>query len=291
MSLIAITFETESQKAKAVQLAAELGLPLITPEVQDYDFWLVVTPVHLELRDQRSPTSKSIFIDFLAGKSGYRFQHVSKKNELLAKAVGLKAGYLPYVLDLTAGLGQDAFILAALGCEVEMVERSPIVAALLMDALTRVRQDKRGSELEISLHFSQAIDFIDNLFCMNSRQPDVVYLDPMYPERSKSALGKKEMRILHAIVGADEDASELLQAALKVAKKRVVVKRPKLADSLAGLKPDIIYSHGKSSRFDVYLVANHKVDVVELKGCLPKPKIKASLKAMRDAIRQCGAQQ
>lgn len=251
---IAITYELEAEQDKALQLAQKLHLPVITTQIQKYDFLLVVTPEHLELRDLRVEHTKPLFIDFLAGKSRHRLQNLGKKNELIAKAVGMKSGYCPSVLDATAGMGQDAFVLAALGAKVQMLERSPIIAALLSDALTRLKQSSLGAKLHLELTFTQSFDFINNLFYIETARPDVIYLDPMYPERTKSALGKKEMRILHEIVGEDVDADKLLEIALKVAKKRVVVKRPKLAPPLGNRKPDLVYSKGKSSRFDTYLL-------------------------------------
>ena len=87
----------------------------------------------------------------------------------------------------------------------------------------------------------------------DSERPDVVYLDPMFPERTKHALVKKEMRLFRDVVGDDMDADALMELALEVARKRVVVKRPRKADSVAGRKPGYQLL-GKSSRFDVYPV-------------------------------------
>lgn len=86
-----------------------------------------------------------------------------------------------------------------------------------------------------------------------ARHPAVVYLDPMYPHRSKSALVKKEMRILRILVGDDEDSAKLLTSALQVANKRVVVKRPAYAPPLTGLEPNLVFKT-KNNRFDVYLI-------------------------------------
>jgi 16S rRNA (guanine1516-N2)-methyltransferase len=83
-------------------------------------------------------------------------------------------------------------------------------------------------------------------------RPDVVYLDPMYPHRSKSALVKKEMRYARAIVGDDEEAPALLATALKTAKERVVVKRPRSAKPLAGPKPTVAIE-SKNTRYDIYV--------------------------------------
>lgn len=202
---------------------------------------LVFTDERLELRKLTTARQKPLYVDFLHGKLAHRRKYGGGKSQLIAKAVGAKKGLK--ILDATAGLGEDAFVLACLECEMTLLERSPIIAALLEDGLRRANMDMK-------LIVADAIFYMLNL--LEKMRPDVVYLDPMYPERTKPALGKKEMRILREIVGEDLDATELLQAALKVARKRVVVKRPRLAHQIPGPKPDLVFK-GKSSRFDVYL--------------------------------------
>jgi 16S rRNA (guanine1516-N2)-methyltransferase len=184
----------------------------------------------------------------------YRIKHGGGRSQALARAVGLKKGWQPTVIDATAGFGRDGFILACLGCHVHMLERSPILAALLEDALQRAIESGQVSEIiKKRLRFTEtdSIDFLQKL--QQEDYPDVIYLDPMYPVRTKSSLVKKEMRILRGLAGNDKDANELLTIALACARKRVVVKRPRLAPTLSGWAP----SHqitGKTSRFDVYLV-------------------------------------
>ncbi len=202
---------------------------------------LIFTGERLELREVTKARQKPLYVDFLHGKLAHRRKYGGGKSQLIAKAVGTKKGLR--VLDATAGLGEDAFVLACLGCEMILLERSPIIAALLEDGLKR-------ANIDMKLIVTDAISYMRNI--PEEMRPDVVYLDPMYPERTKSALGKKEMRILREIVGEDLDASELLQAALKAARNRVVVKRPRLAPQIPGPKPDLVFK-GKSSRFDVYL--------------------------------------
>jgi 16S rRNA (guanine1516-N2)-methyltransferase len=152
------------------------------------------------------------------------------------------------VLDATAGLGRDGFVLASLGCCVQCIERSAIIAALLQDGIDRL---KLSETIKMSLIVADANDYMRHL--PEAEYPDVVYLDPMYPVRTKSALVKKELRILRDIVGEDQDSNQLLHSALRIAKKRVVVKRPLPAPLLDNaIKPSVVYK-GKTSRFDVYL--------------------------------------
>jgi 16S rRNA (guanine1516-N2)-methyltransferase len=159
-------------------------------------------------------------------------------------------------MDATAGLGRDAFVLACHGCKVMMLERNPVIAALLADGLERAESDPEIGAMVRERMILQRGDSLTEL----TRLPpelysEVVYLDPMYPHRGKSALVKKEMRLLRALVGDDEDSGQLLTAALKVAGKRVVVKRPATAPPLPGPKPDLDFKT-KSHRFDIYLTKN-----------------------------------
>ena len=98
---------------------------------------LVLTPEHLELRKRDEPKLGGIFVDFVGGAMAHRRKFGGGRGEAVAKAVGIKGDYLPDVVDATAGLGRDAFVLASVGCRVRMLERNPVVAALLDDGLAR----------------------------------------------------------------------------------------------------------------------------------------------------------
>lgn len=188
---------------------------------------------------------------FEGGKSEHRRKFGGGKGQLIAKAVGLKSGVYPHILDATAGLGKDAYVLASLGCSVTMVERSPVVAELLASALNHVAS---GEVAEICARMS-LIESDAQLWLTNQHEAvaDVIYLDPMYPHREKSSLVKKEMRIFQDLVGGDTDSSLLLQTALSKARYRVVVKRPRKGDALEGPKPTLQLS-GKSTRYDIYTI-------------------------------------
>lgn len=211
---------------------------------------LVLTPENLQLRKMDEPKLGGIFVDFVSGAMAHRRKFGGGRGEAVAKAVGIKKDYLPDVIDATAGLGRDAFVLAALGCHVRMLERHPVVAALLDDGLQRGYQDVEIGEWlkqRMSLIHASSITALADI----ESPPDVIYLDPMYPHRQKSALVKKEMRVFQSLVGADDDADALLAPALALAKRRVVVKRPDYAEPLAGQKaPSAVTT--KSHRFDIY---------------------------------------
>ncbi|WP_442871218.1 class I SAM-dependent methyltransferase [Agarivorans sp. 3_MG-2023] len=213
-------------------------------------FCLILDGDSLRLRWCDEAKLGDISVDFLAGRAAHRRQYGGA--EAVSKAVGVKRGQRPSVIDGTAGLGRDAFVLANLGCQVTMLERSPWVAALLADGLRRAEADSTiggwVSERMSLIHASSINDL-----SQHQLQADVVYLDPMYPHRKKSAQVKKEMRIFQHLVGADVDADLLLEQAFAVAAKRVVVKRPNYAEPLAG-KAAQNHLETKTHRFDIYSI-------------------------------------
>ena len=243
---IGLVDETGAGNGALSQLATRWGLK----QDETAPLALVLTSAHLELRKRDEPKLGGIFVDFVSGAMAHRRKFGGGRGEAVAKAVGIKGGYLPDVVDATAGLGRDAFVLAALGCRVRMLERHPVVAALLEDGLQRGYADSEiGGWLRerlTLLHVAsqQALSDI-------TPAPDVVYLDPMYPHRQKSAMVKKEMRVFQSLVGADEDADALLEPARRLAKKRIVVKRPDYAPPLAGVVTQSAVVT-KSHRFDIY---------------------------------------
>ncbi len=250
--------EELSQHEQLESIAQRWGLE----HSSDSEFALVLTAERLELRKLDEPKLGAIYVDLIGGAVGHRRKFGGGKGQAIAKAAGLNKGVTPTVLDGTAGLGRDAFVLASLGCKVQMVERHPVVAALLDDGLQRAKQDPEiGSWVgeRMSLIHASSHTALDDLAQDESfTKPDVVYLDPMYPHpenKKKSALVKKEMRVFQSLVGADLDADNLLQPALALATKRVVVKRPDYANWLAEQKPTMAIET-KKNRFDVYVKAS-----------------------------------
>jgi len=215
-------------------------------------FFLAFHNGRLQLHDGALPDSAHpLSVDFLAGRSYYRFLHDRRISQPLAKAVGVKKGVRPTVCDVTAGFGEDGFVLASLGCRVILVERSPVVWALLENGLQRAAAHPLIGPLvadRISLHLAEATGFLET----TDQSFDTIYLDPMYPATKKSALNKQKMRMLRAIVGDDIDSSALIAAAKKAGPSRIAVKRPLRASPLTPEQPAFSIT-GKSSRFDVYL--------------------------------------
>ncbi len=193
------------------------------------------------------------YIDFASAQNNYRRQHGGGNGQPIARAIGLKTYGLPLqVIDATAGLGQDAFVLAYLGCKVTLIERSPIIYDLLQDALQRgaIHPEIKNYIANMHLINADAREVLQNLPA--EQFPDVVYLDPMFPEREKTALVKQELRFLKTTVGEDLDADQLLDLARNTAKRRIVVKRPRLAQYLNNATPHSSQL-GKANRFDIYI--------------------------------------
>lgn len=255
MDSVAVVAECSALQDRLKLLARELCLPLVGVNDQNHTFHLTIRSGRLELRERGPNAPGPVYVDFTAGALAYRRRFGGGRNQPLARAVGLKSNASPSVLDVTAGLGRDAFVLACLGCRVHLVERSPIVAALLHDGIERALGDP---DIGALVHERMRLSVTDAQTIMRSlssaERPDIVYLDPMYPTRWKSALVKKEMRLLRSIVGDDDDAPALLATALICARRRVVVKRPHTAVSLTGPRP-AMHIAAKNTRFDIYPVA------------------------------------
>lgn len=199
----------------------------------------------LAIADGSVPRQKPIAVDFFSAAALHRQRFGGGRSQAIAKAVGLSKRPDMTVLDATAGLGRDAWVLASLGAQVWMLERHPIVRLLLSDGLNRAVAAGLFAEA-LTLENGNLIEGVQL-----KQRPGVVYLDPMFPERRSSAAVKKEMTVFHELVGPDDDADSLLEPALALAVYRVVVKRPRHAPDLAGQKPALVLS-GKSSRLDIY---------------------------------------
>lgn len=238
------------RQPEAERLARRFNLPL-GAGLGKSAYTLVLTPERLELRDNRPGAPGPVFADFTGGRSRHRRLFGGGKNQPLARAAGIRGDVRPAVVDATAGLGRDAFVLATLGCRVTLVERSPVLAALLADALERAELGQDTADIAARMHlvFADARDYLPAL--PPQERPDTVYLDPMYPHRSKSALVKKEMRFARELAGDDADAPALLAVALHGAARRVAVKRPAGAEPLAGPEPAGCV-RSPNTRYDIY---------------------------------------
>lgn len=254
-SALEIFTEAAATPPAAAACAAELGVEVNKTSANSV-YRLVFAQhdgVYLQAVDDKK--HGRIQVDFCAGGAAHRRLYGGGKGQMIAKAAGVTAGVKPRIFDATAGLGGDAFVLACLGCEVMMMERSPVAAALLQDGLERARQYAEYEDAELREIIARMRllpgDSIAYLQMQTAPVAEVIYLDPMFPERQKSAAVKKEMQAFHQVIGQDLDDAALLQAALAGASHRVVVKRPRQAPAIEGQKPSYALE-GKSSRYDIY---------------------------------------
>lgn len=234
-------------EAEAHQWAEQLNIPCVSTEDAGVDYLLLLTPDGLFLKKQGSKATP-FSINFQSRRLSFRREHASLKKEALAKALGLKTRKPKTIVDATGGGGRDSFILATLGFEVTVLERSPIIHALLSDGIKRAKNDPA---LENIMSRLQLIHTCAMAWLKTEERPELIYLDPMFPPRKKTAQKKQDMLLFHALVGEDRDAGALLEIALATAKERVVVKRPRLAEPLGS--PSYALT-GSSSRFDVYII-------------------------------------
>ncbi|MGL6046359.1 MAG: class I SAM-dependent methyltransferase [Vogesella sp.] len=244
-----------ARRDTAERLAARFALPLVKQR-PDSGYWLELGPERLEL----VTTGKhgAVYAEFVEGAAKHRREQGGGRGQPVAKAVGLKgAKDLPRIVDATAGLGGDSFVLATLGCQVTLLERSPVAAALLFDALERasVHPDTQDIVARMTLIHTNAIDWLAQQAELPwAQRPDVVFVDPMFPDTDKkSAAAKKGMQAFQHVIGDDMDSAALLEAAIAAATGRVVVKRPQRGVPIEGVKPSVVLD-GKSTRFDLYVI-------------------------------------
>ena len=234
-------------KSAAELVAARWGL--CTQETEKTRFRLRVCRERLELSRDEYPREKPVFVDFSNHRNNLRVKKGGGRRQPLARAAGLRAR-TPSILDLTAGFGTDAHVLASLGCRVTMVERSPVVAALLEDGLRRAHGMSEGAA---RMHLLCG-DASELLSCPSAGLgADVIYLDPMYPGPYGTAQVRKEMQLLRDLIGQTDDTAALFEQALARATSRVVVKRPAGVGCLNQREPSLSVAT-RRHRFDVYVV-------------------------------------
>lgn len=197
------------------------------------------------------PAAGELRVDFVSGAVAHRLRFGGGRGQALAKAMGLRAGKTPMIVDATAGLGRDAFLLASLGAEVVMIERSERMHSLLVQGMAEAV--KEGGEFReivgrMTLLEGDAKDLLPEL------SGEAILIDPMHPPRKNSALVKRELRQVREIVGTDADAVDLVRVALKHARNRVVLKWPAKADPIEGIQSCSHQILGKSTRYDVFMV-------------------------------------
>lgn len=191
-------------------------------------------------------------VDFVKGSVAHRLRFGGGRGQDLPKAMGLRAGKTPMIVDTTAGLGRDSFLLASLGAKVILIERSEKMHALLDDGMKRAARE--GGEFReiigrMTLLKGDAKDLLPEL------SGEAILIDPMHPPRKNSALVRQELRQVREIVGTDDDAADLVRIAFKHATNRVVLKWPAKADPIEGIRACTHQICGKTTRYDVFMTS------------------------------------
>lgn len=240
--IIYVDKDIDDTEAKALADRLKVDITMSKDIIKDTDVVLSYTKegVSLESDGQR------LIGDFSYLKK--RLLHNNLSHEMLIKAAKVKnIDYTPVIFDATAGMGEDSLLLAAAGFNVKMFERDIIIAALLKDTLRRAKEDDELREIVERMELIEG-DSIKKMGLLGIT-PDVVLLDPMFPQRQKSGLVKKKFQLIHHLEKPCEDEEELLKAAIDTKAKKIVVKRPAKGPNLSGIKPSYVIE-GKTIRYD-----------------------------------------
>ena len=187
---------------------------------------------------------------FIEGPILHRLKYGKGRGQNLAKAVGMKFNKNKNIIDATAGLGYDSFILASLGAKVTLIERSQKIHELLQNGIDE--GISFGGEIEKIINRMELL-FGDSKDILPKLTPEVIMIDTMYKDRKKTALVKNNMRLVREIVGPDSDYIELLKVALNCAKNRVVLKQPRYAEPIKEIRKCSHQILGKTIRYDVIM--------------------------------------
>ncbi len=247
--------ETIHQSIATVQIALTNGIPSDDADFlsqfyqfdKNADWQLTLTDTDSYCLTQLS-TKLSLNLDFRQGNYRYRQQAIGK--EPLLNAVKIQKKLPKTLIDATPGVLKDSFMLANRGIQITAIERNPLLYIMVRKALSHINSNTNSltNSIIIDYHFGDAKDLLPNFHA------DIIYLDPMYPAKRKSAQVKKEMQILHQVIGTDSDSDDLFHIA-KQQSTRLVIKRPSYATPIADSKPSFSYSTDKrgATRFDIYL--------------------------------------
>ena len=187
---------------------------------------------------------------FIEGPILHRLKYGKGRGQNLAKAVGMKFNKNRNIIDATAGLGYDSFILASLGAKVTLIERSQKMHEILQNGIDE--GISFGGEIEKIVNRMELL-FGDSKDILPKLTPEVILIDTMYKDRKKTALVKNNMRLVREIVGPDSDYIELLKVALNCAKNRVVLKQPRYAEPIKEIRKCSHQILGKTIRYDIFM--------------------------------------
>lgn len=240
---IKIYCQSEKDKPYANKLANELGLEIETSDISDNYTYINVSNNELGIIN-RTISPNEFKLDLIASVT--KIKNSNLKQYPLAKAIGLKNKNCT-VYDLTAGFLKDSIVLACLGHKVTAVEINPIIFQLINAANNKLQATPDAPQLEV-LHMD-SLAFLKKI----NQAPDIIYLDPMFSEENKTALAKKSMQIIQSIAhNENNDYNEIIDLAISIATKKVIVKRPQKGPYLSGREPNTQVSAKQSTRYDIY---------------------------------------
>ena len=240
--ITAMYVEENADLERAKKISEKFNIKIITDNKETSGLTLYLSKSGLSLVYENMKLSG----DF--SKMIKRIKQNNLQNEILIHAAKIKEKTRDLMaIDATAGMGEDSMLLAAYGYNISLYENNPIIAELLKDSLERAKQFPELKEIVSRMKVYEE----DSIIAMQKLEesPDIILLDPMFPERTKSSLIKKKFQVLHKIENPCLNESELLNSAIKANPKKIIIKRPLKGDYLAGIKPD--YSlKGNSIRYD-----------------------------------------
>lgn len=254
-SPVTVLCADELQRRRSEVLSARLGAPLVVASGPgEGGFALVEGRLYLKVGNEGLVLARDgmeLRPDF--SEMLPRVKQGALQREMLVKAARVKGVERPHAVDATAGLGEDGFLLAAAGFDVTLCETDPVIAALLADALDRAALNAELAPFAARMRMVEgdSRSVLAELAATPGAQPDVVYLDPMFPGRTKSAAVKKKFQLIHGLERptAPLDEESLLQAAIAARPRKIVIKRPIKGPHLAGVKPSHSIA-GKAVRYD-----------------------------------------
>lgn len=239
---IAIKYYSDNDFALAKKLSSKLDINVVGDGYYDsYKLFLVVKNGVLSLTDN----NLSMEGDF--SKMSNRLKPNNLNGEMIVKACKIKGSSNYSVLDATAGMGEDSFLLSASGFNVTLCEYNKIIYSLLENTFERATEDKKIKSIvqKMKIKNVDSIEYMKSL----TEKPDIILLDPMFPERKKSGLIKKKFQLLQQLELPDSNGAELINTALSLNPKKIVIKRPIDSEYLGNIKPDY-FIEGNSIRYD-----------------------------------------
>lgn len=239
---IVVCIKKNGDKDLAGSVARKIGAPITDSEGRGLTI----------LFDAKGVSLKGYGLTYQGDFEGmlHRISDGRLAHEMLVRAVKSDEPNLT-AIDATAGMGEDAFLIAAAGYDVTLHEQNPVIAVLLKDAIRRAKKNPKLKDIAMRMHLVEG----DSVKLLTERvdKVDVVYLDPMFPKRQKSGLINKKLQLIQKLEPPCSEEEDLFDAAISAGPSKIIVKRPLKSPNLAGRKPNYELL-GKAIRYDCYVL-------------------------------------